>query len=152
MFATIALLAALAPPCTAPEGGTAAIVEVNGFKDRKGQLRIVVYPANEQDFLASARYSARVDTPLTEEGSMTVCVTLPTPGRYAVVALHDRDTNGKFGAFSDGVGFSNNPRLRLSKPKVAKVETVIEGLTPLSITLNYLQGFRPAPWPEKQTR
>ena len=50
-----------------------------------------------------------------------MCVALPGPGRYAVGVLHDRNGDGKLNPFRDGFGVSNNPRLGLSKPNVAKV-------------------------------
>jgi uncharacterized protein (DUF2141 family) len=131
--------------CAVGAPGPAALVRVHGFKDRKGQLRVIVYRSNEAEFLASGKFIARIDTPLTPAGDMTVCVPLPEGGPLIVVALHDRDKNGKFGAFEDGVGFSNNPRLGLSKPKLPPVTTSISGVAPLSIELNYMRGFRPQP-------
>ena len=153
------LVAALAPTPTAsaaqvfgqPEAcakstsGIAALVRVHGFKDRKGQVRVIVYRSNEAEFLASGKFIARIDTPLTPTGDMTMCVPLPEGGPLIVVALHDRDKNGKFGPFEDGVGFSNNPRLGLSKPKLPPVTMTISGVTPLSIELNYMRNFRPQP-------
>jgi uncharacterized protein (DUF2141 family) len=156
MPATLALLAAAAfgvPDACAPGApGPAALVSVDGFRDRKGKLRIAVYPATDADFLASGRYVQRLDTPLTPEGAMTVCAPVPAAGDYVVVALHDRDSNGKLNIFGDGAGFSRNPKLGLSKPRVASVSVRIDGVTPLRIGLNYLQGLRPAPWRGRQSR
>jgi len=152
LFATAATTSALATPvfgepaaCAAGAAGPAALVRAHGFKDRNGQLRVIVYRSNEAEFLASGKYLARIDTPLTPDGDMTVCVPLPEGGPLIVVALHDRDGSGKFGAFEDGVGFSNNPRLGLSKPKLAPVTITIKGVVPMAIELNYLRGFRPQP-------
>ncbi len=134
------------PPACAPRAsGPATLVRVHGFKDRIGQLRVIVYRSTQADFLASGRYLARIDTPMTGSGDMTICVPLPESGALIVVALHDRDKNGKFGAFDDGVGFSNNPKLGLSKPKLPPVTVSIDGVVPLSIELNYMRGFRPQP-------
>ncbi len=131
--------------CAPGAKGNAVLVRAHGFKDRKGQLRVIVYRSNEDEFLASGKYVARIDTPMTAAGDMTVCVPLPESGPLIVVALHDRDKNGKFGAFEDGVGFSNNPRLGMSKPKLAPVTATIQGVVPMEIELNYLRGFRPQP-------
>jgi uncharacterized protein (DUF2141 family) len=156
MSATVAILAAmvfgLADACAPGAPGPAALVTVHGFKDRQGQLRIAIYPATDADFLASGRYVQRLDTPLTPTGEMTVCAPVPAGGELIVVALHDRDANGKLGPFRDGAGFSRNPRLGLSKPKISAVKVNIEGVTPLRIELNYLQGLRPVPWRAKQSR
>jgi len=133
------------PACAQGAAGPAVMVRVHGFKDRLGQVRVIVYRSNEKEFLASGSYVARIDTPLTAEGDMTVCVPLKETGNLIVAALHDRDKNGKFGALEDGVGFSNNPRLGLSKPKLAAVTIKVDAVVPLAIELNYLRGLRPQP-------
>lgn len=134
------------PAACAPDAkGTAALVTVHGFKDRVGNLRIVIYRANEEEFLASGRYVQRIDVPVTPSGEMTVCAPVPDAGNHVVVALHDRDKNGKMDPFKDGVGFSGNPRLGLAKPKIAAVDAQLSGVTPFRIELNYLQGLRVAP-------
>lgn len=138
--------------CAPGASGAAALVTTHGFRDRKGNLRIAAYRANEEEFLASGKYVQRIDTPMTESGAMTVCVPLPGPGRYAIVALHDRSADGKLNVFSDGFGFTNNPKLGRSKPAVDLVAVEVRGVPAYSITLNYVQGFSAKPWPEKQTR
>ena len=138
--------------CAPGAGGTAALVTTHGFKDRKGNLRIAAYHANEEEFLASGKYVQRIDTPMTPSGSMTVCVPLPGPGRYAIVALHDRSADGKLNVFSDGFGFTNNPKLGHSKPAVNLVSVEVRGVPEYAITLNYVQGFSAKPWPVKETR
>lgn len=156
MPATVALLAAalfgVAEACAPGATGPAALVTVHGFKDRQGQLRIAIYPATEADFLASGRYVQRLDTPLTANGEMTVCAPVPASGELIVVALHDRDSNGKLGPFRDGAGFSRNPKLGLAKPKLDAVKVRIDGITALRIELNYLQGLQPAPWRPRRSR
>jgi uncharacterized protein (DUF2141 family) len=141
----------IAPACATGSDVPAALTTVHGFKDRKGNLRIAIYRAREDEFLVSGRYVQRIDTPMTASGEMTVCAPVLEAGDYIVVALHDRDANGKLGPFSDGVGFGGNPRLGLSKPKVERVQIRLDGVTPLTIQMNYLQGMRPQPWRGKQT-
>jgi uncharacterized protein (DUF2141 family) len=139
-------------PATPGANAPAARVTVHGFKDRVGNLRIVIYPATDADFLAPARYVQRLDTKVTPDGEMTVCAPVPAVGDHIVVALHDRDSNGKLSPWRDGVGFSRNPRLGLSKPKVDAVKVRLDGITPLRIELNYLQGLRVAPVRSQRTR
>jgi uncharacterized protein (DUF2141 family) len=154
MFATLLALASVVhgvpKACEPGSGQSAALVTVTGFKDRVGNVRVAIYPANEADFLASGRYVQRLDTPVSPEGSMTVCAPVPEGGRLIVAVLHDRDANGKFGPFKDGVGFSRNPRLGLAKPKISAVAVDIVGVTPMSVELNYLQGLHPRPVREMQ--
>jgi uncharacterized protein (DUF2141 family) len=153
----VAILAAAAvlglpEACTPTAGQAAALVTVHGFKDRLGKLRIAIYRAKEDELLASGRYVQRLDTQVTASGEMTVCAPVPEPGNYVVTALHDRDANGKLSPFRDGVGFSRNPKLRLAKPKVEAVNIRLDGVTPLRIELNYLQGLKVAPVRSKQSR
>jgi uncharacterized protein (DUF2141 family) len=153
----VAILAAAAvyglpEACTPAAREPAALVTVHGFKDRLGTLRIAIYRARQDELLASGRYVQRLDTPLTASGEMTVCAPVPEPGDYVVTALHDRDANGKLGPFRDGVGFSRNPQLRLARPKVETVQIRLDGVTPLRIELNYLQGLKVAPVRPRQNR
>lgn len=156
MAAALILLAAslfgLPEACSSRATAPAALVTVHGFKDRVGTLRIVIYPATEADFLAPARYVQRLDTKVTPIGEMTVCAPVPAAGDHIVVALHDRDSNGKLSPLRDGAGFSRNPRLGLKKPKVDAVKVRLDGITPLHIELNYLQGLRVAPVRSQGTR
>lgn len=138
--------------CAPGAGPAAALVTVHGFRDRKGNLRIAIYNAREDELLASGRYVQRLDTAVTPGDEMTVCAPVAQAGDYVVAALHDRDANGKLGPFSDGVGFSRNPRLGLAKPKVEAVKVRLDGVTPMRIQLNYLQGLRVAPVQPKQSR
>jgi uncharacterized protein (DUF2141 family) len=138
--------------CQPGSDATAALVTVHGFKDRQGNLRIAIYRAKEDELLASGRYVQRLDTPLTPTGDMTVCAPVPEAGAYVVTVLHDRDTNGKLSPFRDGVGFSRNPKLGLAKPRVEAVQIRLDGVTPLRIQLNYLQGLKVAPVRSKQSR
>lgn len=156
MFTALAILssAVFGTPqaCAAGSTATAALVSVSGFRDRVGNLRIAIYPAKEEDFLVGGHYVQRIDTPTTPSGSMTVCAPVPRPGKYIVVALHDRNADGKLNPFTDGVGMSRNPRLGLSKPKVELVEVTLNGVTPMKIELNYLQGLQPKPWQAEKTQ
>lgn len=138
-----------AQACGPSARGPAVLMRVSGFRDRSGNLRAIIYRANEDEFLASGKYVTRLDIPVTKSGPMTVCATVPEPGPYAIIALHDRNADGKLNPFNDGVGFANNPRLSLSKPPVSLVKANVVGVVPMSITLNYVQGLSVKPWPQK---
>lgn len=159
MIATLALLAQVAASspdlgkaegrCRTPEHGAAFVVEVEGLKDRKGRLKLELYPANDTDFLAddnvllnAGKAFRRVEITLPASGPVELCIRAPGPGTYALSLLHDRDGNRKFGLSSDGIGFSANPKLGWSKPKAAAVATRI-GADPtrLRIVMNYRRGL-----------
>lgn len=144
-----ASLGKAAAACRADEPGPALIIAAQGLKDRRGILRAELYPDNDSDFLQDdailinqGKTFRRVDLELSPSGPALLCMRVPATGRYALSLLHDRDHNLKFGLFSDGIGFSGNPRLTRSKPKVASaIVTAGPGLTRITITMNYLHGF-----------
>jgi uncharacterized protein (DUF2141 family) len=139
--------------CRPGEAGPALLIWAIGLKDRRGILRAELYPANETDFLADdniliqqGKTFRRVDLAIPATGESAICLRIPGAGRYALSLLHDRDRNLKFGVFSDGIGFSSNPKLGRSKPSAAVVAfNAGQGLTRISVTLNYFSGFSMRP-------
>ncbi len=138
-----------AAACHTDESGPALIISALGLKDRKGVLRAELYPDNDTDFLQDdailineGKTFRRVDLDLSRGNPPILCMRVPAPGRYALSVLHDRDRNLKFGLFSDGIGFSGNPRLTRSKPKAESAAvTAGAGLTRITVIMNYLHGF-----------
>ena len=139
--------------CRAAETGPAVHVNVVGLKDRKGKLILELYPDNDADFLqsdkiliAAGKPFRRVPMALPNTGPVSLCIRAPSPGRYALVLLHDRDDNGKFGLAGDGVGFANNPKLGFRKPKATTASLSLgSGVRSISITINYRQGIGVGP-------
>lgn len=136
-------------PCRAGETGPALMVEVVGLKDRVGMLKVEVYPGVEGDFLLpdyklvmAGKTFRRIEGPVPAEPVPHVCIRVPAPGRYGVLVLHDRDSNHRFNWQHDGVGFSRNPRLGLSKPGASEVAfDAGGGVTPLRVVMNYRNGL-----------
>lgn len=134
--------------CRPGETGPALIITAAGLKDRRGTLRAELYPDNDNDFLEddnilvnAGKTFRRVEMPVPASGAVQLCIRTPGAGNYTLSLLHDRDSNRKFGLSTDGVGFPNNPRLGLSKPKAAAVRFHTgPGLTDISIRLNYRKG------------
>jgi uncharacterized protein (DUF2141 family) len=135
--------------CRTNETGPAVLVLVTGLKDREGRIKAELYPANDDDFLAddnvlimAGKPFRRVEAPLPASGPVQLCLRIPGPGAYALTVLHDRDSNRKFGLSTDGVGFSGNPKLGLSKPKAASARFVAgPGMTPVTVRMNYRRGL-----------
>ncbi len=139
--------------CRDGEQGPAILVEASGLKDRNGLMKLEVYPANDDDFLQddnillnAGKVFRRVEQDVPDAGPVVLCVRVPAAGAYAIVLLHDRDSNHKFGWWGDGAGLSGNPKLGLKKPK-AELATINagNGLTRTSIVLNYRRGLGVAP-------
>ena len=139
--------------CRSGESGAAFLVRVIGLKDRQGNLKLEVYPANDTDFLAddnvlvsAGKTFRRVEMPVPRSGTPQLCVRLPGPGTYAVSLLHDRDEDRKFNWRTDGIGFAGNPRLGWGKPKARKASAAAGGdPTTIEIVLNYRRGLGVAP-------
>ncbi len=163
LLATVCLVApalAKAPPsspelgkaegrCRADEPGPALLVNVAGLKDRRGLLKLEVYPANEDDFLqddnvlvAAGKTFRRVEIATPPGGAVTICVRVPGPGTYAVMVLHDRDGNHKIGLSVDGFGVAVNPHFHYHKPRVDSARVVAgAGLTRITVTMAYRSGL-----------
>lgn len=132
----------------APGGGPAILADLTGLKDRKGSLKLELYPANEGDFLkddrdliAQGKFFRRVRVATPSSGGVEVCIRVPRPGRYALFATHDRDGKNKFNFFSDGAGFPSNRKLGMSRPKLQEaVIDVGSGVTRTTIKMQYLRG------------
>lgn len=135
--------------CLSGNRGSAYIVEVVGLKDRSGSLKLELYPAREGDFLeddnilvSQGKAFARVRQPVPKSGAVQLCIRAPRPGTYSLALLHDRDDDRKFGLSKDGIGFPNNPKLGLSKPKAAAASARVgSSPTRIRIELNYRRGL-----------
>jgi uncharacterized protein (DUF2141 family) len=101
----------ITPTCT-------LIVHVDGFRNQKGDAGLSIFNSpdgwpenNDKSFLHGGHpFSGTATT-----------ITLQVPaGRYAIVALHDENSNHKldrrFGIPKEGFGFSNNPKVYFTAP------------------------------------
>jgi len=135
--------------CRPNESGPALLVRIDGLKDHSGQLKLEVYPSNDDDFLqddniliSQGKTFRRVEQPVGSGNPVELCVRVPGPGAYSVSVLHDRDSNRKFGLSVDGIGFAGNPKLGLSKPKAARTRVMAGGaLTRVAVVMNYRKGL-----------
>lgn len=139
--------------CAAGAKGPAYLVQLWGLKDRRGNFRVELYPANKDDWLASrddlraqGKFFHRAIVPVPASGPTFICVGVPSPGRYGMIAIHDRDNKRSFNAFVDGVGFPGDPSLGLSKPRVEKaIAFAGPGVTRVKIRLQYISGLSVGP-------
>lgn len=144
-------MAALGPDadaCRTGSGQAAVLVDVSGLKARTGRLRVQLYGANPGDFLAKGKKLRRIDLAVPAKGAVPVCVAVPRPGRYAIAVRHDVNGNDRSGDWSDGGGFSRNPRLSLFRLKPRHRDAAIDvgaGVTPIRIVLNYRRGLSIGP-------
>jgi uncharacterized protein (DUF2141 family) len=133
--------------------GPAILVDVLGLKDRKGDLKLELYPPTAEDFtqddrtlIAAGKVFRRVRVPAPPSGPVSLCLRVPRPGRYALLFTHNRDGRNKFEYTSDGAGLASNKRIGFAKPKVdAAIVIVGSGVLATAIRAQYLGVFGFAP-------
>ncbi len=131
--------------CRPGESGPSLIVNLVGLKDRAGNLKAELYPANDSDFLAddnillnAGKTFRRVVIDVPPTGAVQLCIRAPAAGTYGLTVLHDRDKDRKFNlsrSTGDGIGFGANPASQGPfKPKIA-VARVAVGSEPTSVNV-----------------
>lgn len=143
----------LSAGCIQPGSHPTIEIEIVGFKDRKGLLRMELYPDNDTDFLAhdvdlirAGKFFRRTEIHVPADGPVTVCFALPKPMRIAVLVHHDRDASRRFSVAPDGIGFAGNPRLGWRKPRASSVSLLVpSGGTRTRVVLNYQCGLAMRP-------
>lgn len=129
-------LAALILPTSAAD----LRVTVAGVRSAQGSVRIALYDRAE-GFRKEARARQVVSLPAAA-GSVTATFSNLTTGRYAVIAYHDEDANGRlnlrFGMIpTEGYGLSNDSRV-MGPPAFADAafDLPAEGAA-ITLTLEY---------------
>jgi uncharacterized protein (DUF2141 family) len=137
-----------AASCTSGHG-PAILVNVQGLKDRTGELWLELYPYNADDFLrgeedlaAAHKVFRRARSRMPAGGAISICVRVPAPGRYALMLRHNRTGKDKFSVWSDGAGIPANQSLGRSRPKLSQaMVNAGPAVTTLTIKMQYLHGF-----------
>ena len=159
-FAQAPVLGPDAAACAKGSSADALLLTIDGLKNRNGTIRVELWPGVEGDFLrdhhelvAEGLPYQRVMVVPPASGPAKVCVKLPGPGTYAVGAFHSPAGVRKFNFRDDGVTFTRNPKVGLSKPKAKDVAVVYgRGLSEEIVTLNYLKGLAMRPIPKQEQR
>jgi len=149
--AQAAILGPNVAACQASARQAAALVVVDGFKNREGTVRVRAFPASSPDLFRKEGQIDRIVVPVPAHGKAAICVPLPRPGQYAFDVRHDANDNGDTDK-ADGGGFSGNPKISFwqvvskKRPAVRDVAVGIgNGVTPVPVTLNYIQGLSVGP-------
>jgi len=156
LIASVALVAAtgaaaFASPARAAgaacaPGKPSVVVHVAGFKQPKGKVKVSLYGADTNRWLAKGGKIGKVKVPVTGK-AMDICVPVPAPGRYAVAVHHDLNVNGERDR-QDGGGYSRNPKVSLLNPKPAfgrAAFTVGRDPARVGVTLLYINGLSVGP-------
>jgi uncharacterized protein (DUF2141 family) len=124
-------------------------VTITGLKDRSGRLKLELYPANQTDFLRNdeellkaGKVFRRIETGIAKQGDVSLCITAPRAGRYAVIVVHKRDGKSKFSISKDGIGVPGTERLGRKRPSVEQADVMVgNGITTVSARMQYLRGL-----------
>jgi len=134
------LIAALPLLWGATAGGSIEIA-VTGVRSAQGRVHVDI--CDEASFLKDCRLSGQAPA---KPGTTIVIVHNVPPGRYGAQAFHDRNANGEvdrglFGIPLEGVGFSNDARIRMAPPKFAEAAFLHDGSDQrITFKLRYFVG------------
>ena len=97
------------------------IVTLKGVRDSTGQIRASIY--REPETFRKEDRAVAVVSVAAQKGDLKLAFMALPPGRYAIMAYHDADSDSKlglrFGMFpTEGYGLSNNPKV-MGPPKFA---------------------------------
>jgi len=131
------------PGAVAPSHGVLTI-DVGNVRIAKGNVHVDVCP--EAQFLKdNCPWTANARARL---GDTRVTVANLPAGRYAVQAFLDENGNGEvdralFGIPKEGVGFSNDAKIRLGPPKFAEAVFAFDGnARTIRLNLRYFTGAK----------
>lgn len=139
LLALIAVALA-APRVSAEDAGTLHVV-IDNARSARGNIHVDICP--QANFLSKCPYSAEA---AARKGRVEVVVRGVPPGRYAAQITHDENGNkkvdrGLLGIPREGIGFSNNVRVRFSAPRFADAAfTVTGGSQYITVNLQYFGG------------
>ncbi len=140
---TLAVGARAAEPmnCEGAPTATKLTLVIEGVKSDRGLMAVTLYGNDQARFLVKGG-AIKVWRDPASPPSQTMCIWLPAPGYYAVAVYHDANANHKLdlGTFgpTEAYGFSRNPRILFSKPRLSAVRFDASGAdTTLHIKLHY---------------
>lgn len=146
MLAGKAVAAADPTHCLGLAGRPDIRIATGALRSGEGNVRFVLYGDKPEEFLEKGKRILRIEVPAREDG-VSVCLSAPKPGTYALAVLHDINGNRKFNLTTDGGGFSNNPRFVIMAPSHAEAafEAPATGVS-LNVDIHYLvEKKKPGP-------
>lgn len=115
--------------CLGPASSTWLNLSAEQVNKSAGQIVLTLYPDDPARFLKPNGSLYLVKVP-AKAGVTQACLFVPGPGVYGLALYHDANGNEKIdrnalGIPKEGFGFSNNPRILFSAPKLKSVRLVI---------------------------
>lgn len=111
------LLIAALPLLLGANAGASIEVAVTGVRLAKGVVRVSI--CDQATFLKDCRWNGQAPA---AQGTTVVIVRNVPPGRYGATGFADKNNNDKvdqglFGIPLEGVGFSNDAKIRMAPPR-----------------------------------
>jgi uncharacterized protein (DUF2141 family) len=118
------------------------LITVHDVRHSEGTITVDLHGDDPDKFLGKGERLDRIRAPAVE-GETQICIPVVEPGVYAFALYHDEDGDTKFdknfiGLPAEPFGLSNDPPIRLAKPKHAECAFEVTGpLTPVGATLHH---------------
>jgi uncharacterized protein (DUF2141 family) len=129
----VVLLGAAVPAAAEPNGSESSrlTIAVSGFKNGKGQAGIAVFRSAD-GFPSDNRKAAVGKAFPIKQGKVRWTIPELKPGRYAILVLHDENSNGKMdtnllGIPTEGYGVSRDARRPFGPPLFEEAAIVVKG-------------------------
>jgi uncharacterized protein (DUF2141 family) len=129
----VVLLGAAVPAAAEPKGSESSrlTIAVSGFKNGKGQAGIAVFRSAD-GFPFDRRKAAAGKALPIRQGKVQWTIPELKPGRYAILVLHDENSNGKMdtnllGIPTEGYGVSRDARRPFGPPLFEEAAIVVKG-------------------------
>jgi|SRR6185312_1436908 len=133
--------AAEPPACHGTPTPYKLVVTAQGVRNNHGDVVANLYGTDKRKWLAD-NGELSISREPAARGEVSICLYLPSPGRYAVVIFHDANGDGDLNMGplgpKEAFGFSNNVRPFLAPPllRSALFDAGL-GVTRISIRLRY---------------
>ena len=117
-------------------------ITVAGVRNARGTITINLYGDRDADFLKKGKRLSRIRVP-AQMGEVVACMSVPTPGSYAISLYHDEDGSKKLsknflGLPKEGYGFSRDAPVSYRLPDLDEaVFTALPGDTRIRVTMRY---------------
>ena len=124
------------PPVVVQASGAPIEIAVTGVRNAAGRVHVDICP--QALFLKDCPWSGEAPA---RAGVTIVTIRNVPPGRYAAQGTHDENENGKvdrglFGIPKEGVGFSNDAKIRMGPPRFGEA-AFDHGPAPQHITFKF---------------
>jgi len=140
---TILCLIAISTACMAQTSNYKLTVRIEGLRSNKGQVVMALFDSTGQKRFPNKKQAIIWKTlPIGIDSTWTLFDSLST-GKYAIMALHDEDSNGdltknRLGLPKEGIGFCQTKKAGFAPPNWKDAHfTLHQADTTIYVTIHY---------------